>query len=92
MEKLEVEFLKALSGQTLPMDMVLRYVGETKGKRLRPKLVFLSSKLFGEVNDATRHTALFVELVHTATLIHDDVVDGSDIRRGRPSVDRKSVV
>ena len=66
-----------MTSRTLPMDEVLRYVGEGKGKRLRPKLVFLAAKLFGEVK------------IHTATLVHDDVVDESDERRGRPSVNAK---
>lgn len=78
-----------MSSGTFAMDEVLRYVGEGKGKRLRPKLVFLAAKLFGEVNESTWRTALFVELLHTATLVHDDVVDESDERRGRPSVNAK---
>ena len=86
MENFEVEFAKTLSSETLPMELVLRYVSGAKGKRLRPRLVFLTANLFGEINDTTRRTALFVELLHTATLIHDDVVDGSDMRRGQPSV------
>lgn len=86
MEEFELRFAEALRGSVLPMDEVLRYVEAAPGKRLRPRLVFLTASLFGEINDATRRTALFVELLHTATLIHDDVVDGSDTRRGRPSV------
>lgn len=89
MELFEAEFTKAMSGQTPSMDKVLQYVVSAKGKRLRPRLVFLSAKLFGEINDATRRTALFVELLHTATLIHDDVVDESDERRGQPSVNER---
>ena len=75
-----------LRAETEPMDNIMRYVGETKGKRLRPTLVLLSAKLFGEVNEQTLRAATFVEMVHTATLIHDDVVDDSDQRRGRASV------
>jgi len=86
MEEFELRLAEALRGSVLPMDEVLRYVEAVPGKRLRPRLVFLTASLFGEINDATRRTALFVELLHTATLIHDDVVDGSDTRRGRPSV------
>lgn len=78
-----------MSSPTLPMDEVLRYVSEGKGKRLRPRLVFLMAKLFGDINESTWRTALFVELLHTATLVHDDVVDESDERRGRPSVNAK---
>ena len=89
MELFEAEFAKVMSCETLPMDKVVRYVSGSKGKRLRPLLVFQTAKLLGEINDATRRTALFVELVHTATLIHDDVVDGSDTRRGQPSVNKR---
>ena len=80
---------EALTGATIPMDRVLRYVGGASGKRIRPKLVFLSARLFGEINETVRRTALFVELLHMATLIHDDVVDESDTRRGQPSVNAK---
>ena len=89
MEEFESRFAEALRGSVLPMDEVLRYVEAAPGKRLRPWLVFLSAWLFGEINDTTRRTALFVELLHTATLIHDDVVDGSDTRRGQPSVNAR---
>ena len=64
----------------------MRYVGDTRGKRLRPMLVLLSAKLFGQVNERTVRAAAFVELVHSATLLHDDVVDDADERRGRSSV------
>ena len=62
------------------------YVGDTRGKRLRPVLVLLCAKLFGEVNERTVRAAAFVELVHSATLLHDDVVDDANERRGRSSV------
>ena len=86
LERFEKDFLAVMSSGVLPMDGMMRYVSMVPGKRLRPRLVFLSAKLFGEVNDVTRRTALFVEMFHTATLIHDDVVDGSDIRRGQASL------
>jgi len=86
MEEFERRFAALLSGSTLPMDEVLRHVGTVSGKRLRPRLVFLSAGLLGEVNDAARRTAMFVETLHTATLIHDDVVDQSVTRRGQASV------
>lgn len=88
-EAFESAYAKIMASEVLPMDKVLRYVAGGKGKRLRPRLVFLSAKLFGEVNDTTRRTALFVEMLHTATLIHDDVVDGSDTRRDRASVNAR---
>ena len=82
----EAFFKQSLKADTEPMDSIMQYVTETKGKRLRPLLVLLSAKLFGEVNEQTLRAASFVEMVHTATLIHDDVVDDSDERRGRASV------
>ena len=96
LERFEKAFGTVMTSGVLPMDGMMRYVSSVPGKRLRPRLVFLSSKLFGEVNDITRRTALFVEMFHTATLIHDDVVDGSDTRRGQASLnahlDNKSAV
>ena len=89
MERFEKAFEAAMASDVAPMDEMVRYAATVRGKRLRPRLVFLSARLFGVVNDATRRTALFVELFHTATLIHDDVVDGSDLRRGQPSVNAR---
>ena len=82
----ETFFEQSLKADTEPMDSIMRYVAATKGKRLRPILVLLSAKLLGEVNEKTLRAATFVEMVHSATLIHDDVVDGSDLRRGQASV------
>lgn len=86
MKEFERVFLDSLKGTTVPMDTVLGHVAAAKGKRLRPRLVFLSALLFGDINDSTRRTAQFVEMLHTATLIHDDVIDESDIRRGQATV------
>lgn len=85
----ERQFAEVLTGSVVSMDRVMRYVGTASGKRLRPRLVFLSARLFGEINAAVQRTALFVELLHTATLIHDDVVDESDTRRGQASINAK---
>ena len=68
------------------MDSIMCYVRETRGKRLRPILVLLSANLHGEVNERTLHSATFIEMIHSATLIHDDIVDDDDIRRGKSSV------
>ncbi len=65
---------------------IFTHIVSTKGKRLRPVLLFLCSCLKGEPTDKTFEAATIVELLHTATLIHDDVVDNSDMRRGAPSV------
>ena len=71
-----------LSTQVPILDYVLRYIIKQKGKFLRPYFVFLSGKLFGDITESTYRAAAAVELLHTATLIHDDVVDMSEKRRG----------
>lgn len=86
MERFEQAFEEAMRSDVLPMDVMIRYAASAHGKRLRPRLVFLSAQLFDAVNDSTRRAALFVEMLHTATLIHDDVVDESDMRRNQPSL------
>lgn len=65
---------------------VLDYIKNRKGKMLRPILIFLIAKLLGKVESSTLHAALSLELLHTASLVHDDVVDESDKRRGQSSV------
>lgn len=82
----ETYFEQALQADTEPMGSIMRYVQETKGKRLRPILVLLSAKLFGTIGETTLRAATFVEMVHSATLVHDDVVDDADQRRGRASI------
>jgi len=64
------------------LDKITYYIVQRKGKQVRPMFVFLSAQLFGKINDATHHGASLVELLHTATLVHDDVVDDSYERRG----------
>ena len=59
-ERFEKAFAAAMSSDTAPMEAVLRYVAGAKGKRLRPELVYLTARLFGEVNESTDRTALFV--------------------------------
>merc|ERR1711871_1479329 len=58
------------------------YIIKRKGKQMRPMFVFLSAKLFEKTNEKTYQAASMIELIHTATLVHDDVVDDSNIRRG----------
>ena len=86
MQQLEAFFEKTLHAETEPMDSIMRYVLDTQGKRLRPILVLLSAKLFGEPNEQTMRAATFVEMIHSATLIHDDVVDDANARRKKASV------
>ena len=82
----ETFFEQTLHADTEPMNSIMRYVQESRGKRLRPLLVLLSAKLFDNVNERTLRAATFVEMVHSATLIHDDVVDDADQRRDKASV------
>jgi octaprenyl-diphosphate synthase len=64
------------------LDKIMYYIVQRRGKQVRPMFVFLSAALCGEVNDSTHHAAGLVELLHTASLVHDDVVDDSAERRG----------
>ena len=68
------------------LNQVLHMVRERKGKMMRPILALLSAKLFDEVNERSFHTAAAFEFFHTASLLHDDVVDESDLRRGNKSI------
>jgi len=65
---------------------VLNHIIQKKGKQMRPILTLLFARLFDEIGDSTYNAALSLELIHTASLVHDDVIDDSDIRRGQPSV------
>ncbi len=64
------------------LDKITRYIVKRKGKQLRPLFVFFSAGIFGEISERTYRAANLIELLHTATLIHDDVVDDSNERRG----------
>jgi octaprenyl-diphosphate synthase len=82
----EEKFKDAVKSNVSMLDRIMRYVVKRKGKQLRPMFVFLSARLFGEANESTYRAASLVELLHTATLVHDDVVDDSIERRGFFSV------
>jgi len=82
----EEKFKDAAKSNVSMLDRIMRYIVKRKGKQLRPMFVFLSAKLCGEVNESTYRAASLVELLHTATLVHDDVVDDSLERRGFFSV------
>lgn len=75
-------FKKSMKSKVGIVDLVTRYILRQKGKKIRPLLVLLSSKITGGVNERSYRGAVLVELLHTATLIHDDVVDNADKRRG----------
>ena len=79
-------FDASLKSSTPLLDEVLGYIKQRNGKMMRPILVLLMAKLYGGINDSTLHAALSLELLHTASLVHDDVVDESGVRRGQSSV------
>jgi len=78
----EKKFADSVKSNAPLLDSIMKYIIKRKGKQLRPMFVFLSAKLHGVVNDSTYRAAALVELLHTATLVHDDVVDESMERRG----------
>src|SRR5690606_33629106 len=78
----EERFREAAKSQAPLLDRIMRYIVKRKGKQLRPMFVLLSARLCGEINDSAYRAASLVELLHTATLVHDDVVDDSMERRG----------
>lgn len=78
----EKKFAEAVKSNTPLLDRIMKYIIKRKGKQLRPMFVFLSAKLHGNINESTYRAAALVELLHTATLVHDDVVDESLERRG----------
>src|ERR1700754_1366947 len=82
----EKQFKEAVKSQVPLLDRIMRFIVKRKGKQLRPMFVLLSAKLCGEITEPTYRAASLVELLHTATLVHDDVVDDSQERRGFFSV------
>jgi octaprenyl-diphosphate synthase len=86
MTAFEEYFKEAVKSRVPLLDRIMRYIVNRKGKQLRPKFVLLSAKLGGDINISTLRAASLVELLHTATLVHDDVVDEAAERRGFFSV------
>jgi len=82
LEKFNELFKQSLKSKVGLVDMVAKYIIRQKGKKIRPLLVLLSAKIVGGINERTYRGAVLVELLHTATLVHDDVVDNADKRRG----------
>lgn len=86
MEVFELKFRSFMKTNVMLLDQIMNYIVKRKGKQLRPMFVFLSAKTCGEVSEATYRGAALIELLHTASLVHDDVVDDSNYRRGFFSV------
>ena len=83
--KVEEELCQQSVSSVRPITEIGQYLQVSGGKRLRPALVLLSSKLCGYEGPAAIRLGAVVELIHTATLVHDDIIDGAETRRGRPS-------
>jgi octaprenyl-diphosphate synthase len=82
MKEFEIRFQKNMKSKVPMLDKITHYIIKRKGKQMRPMFLFLTAKMLGEVNDKTYQAASLVELLHTATLVHDDVVDDANERRG----------
>lgn len=82
LKNFEIHFKSAVKSKVGLLDRIMHYIVARKGKQIRPRFVLLCAKLGGEVVDSTYRAASLVELLHTATLVHDDVVDESLERRG----------
>lgn len=86
LETFEAKFKASMQSSVPLLDRITHYIVKRKGKQIRPMFVFLSASLCGGISEATYRGAALVELLHTATLVHDDVVDNSYERRGFFSV------
>lgn len=82
MELFELKFRDSMKSTVPLLDRITHYIVKRKGKQMRPMFVFLSAGLCGTINESTYRAASMIELLHTATLVHDDVVDDSNERRG----------
>ncbi|MDQ3393595.1 MAG: polyprenyl synthetase family protein [Bacteroidota bacterium] len=82
MEEFEKKFQSFMKSRVLLLDKIMNYIVKRKGKQMRPMFVFLSAGVIGGISEATHRGAALIELLHTATLVHDDVVDDSNYRRG----------
>jgi octaprenyl-diphosphate synthase len=86
MDAFERKFRASMKTKVLLLDKIMNYIVKRKGKQMRPMFVFLSAGATGTISEATYRGASLIELLHTATLVHDDVVDDADYRRGFFSV------
>jgi octaprenyl-diphosphate synthase len=82
MEEFEKAFRESMRSTTPLVDRIMHYIIKRKGKQMRPMFTLLSARMFGPVQQSGFVAASLIELLHTATLVHDDVVDGSPLRRG----------
>ncbi len=88
LKEFDNHFINSLNSEVKTINTIVNYIVRKKGKRLRPRLSLLSAKICGNINVKTYKVASLLEILHVATLVHDDVVDDSELRRGWPSVGR----
>lgn len=86
MTDFEIKFRDSMKSKVLLLDKIMTYIVKRKGKQMRPMFAFLSAGVTGGINESTYRGAALIELLHTATLVHDDVVDDANYRRGFFSV------
>ncbi len=82
MKLFEQKFRDLMKSDVMLLDQITNYIVKRKGKQLRPMFVFLTAGVCGQINESTYRGASLIELCHTASLVHDDVVDDSNYRRG----------
>ncbi len=88
LQQFENQFKKSIKSKVGLVDLIAKYIIRQKGKKIRPLLVLLSAKVCGGITERSYRGAVLVELLHTATLVHDDVVDNADKRRGFWSINK----
>ena len=86
MEGFESEFRASMKSRVALLDKIMHYIIKRKGKQMRPLFVFLTSKMNGQITESTYTAASLIELLHTATLVHDDVVEVGAVRDAGPEV------
>jgi octaprenyl-diphosphate synthase len=88
LDTFRIFFKKEIQSDVFLLDRIIHYLLRQKGKEIRPTLVFMTARMFGEIDKRSYVAATMIELLHTATLIHDDVVDEADKRRGFLSINK----
>ena len=82
MDEFEQKFRASMHTKVMLLDKIMNYIVKRKGKQMRPMFIFLSAGTCGKITESTFRAASLIELLHTATLVHDDVVDDANYRRG----------
>ena len=86
LERVDQEFARHVESQVQLIPTIGKYIQTSGGKRIRPAVLLMAARLAGYAGDRSVLYAAVVEFIHTATLVHDDIIDDSDVRRGRAAV------